>query len=88
MYADRCAVCHGPAGGGDGPTAGGLTPKPRNFTDATWQSAKSDEAIAKVIVGGGPAGGLSPLMPPNPDLEKKPEVLADLVKVVRGFGKK
>jgi uncharacterized membrane protein len=88
MYADRCAVCHGPGGGGDGPTAGGLTPKPRNFTDAVWQSAKTDDAIAKVIVGGGPAAGLSPLMPPNPDLEKKPEVLADLVKVVRGFAKK
>lgn len=85
IYADRCAVCHGPNGGGDGPTAGGLTPKPRNFSDAAWQASKTDDAIAKAIVGGGTAVGLSPLMPPNPDLERKPEVLGELVKAVRGF---
>ncbi|MFT3773273.1 MAG: urate hydroxylase PuuD [Minicystis sp.] len=85
IYNDRCVICHGAAGGGDGPTAAGLTPKPRNFSDAAWQSAKTDDAIGKAIVGGGQAVGLSPLMPPNPDLEKKPEVLAELVKVVRGF---
>lgn len=85
IYADRCAVCHGPAGGGDGPTAGGLTPKPRNFADAAWQRDKTDEAIAKAIVAGGAAVGLSPLMPPNPDLERQPEVLGELVKRVRGF---
>lgn len=85
IYADRCVTCHGPQGGGDGPTAGGLTPKPRNFTDAGWQGSKSDADIGKVIVAGGAASGLSPLMPPNPDLSAKPEVLAELVKTIRGF---
>jgi putative copper resistance protein D len=28
LYADRCAVCHGPEGGGDGPAAAGLHPRP------------------------------------------------------------
>jgi uncharacterized membrane protein len=85
IYNDRCVICHGPTGGGDGPTGVALTPRPRNFTDAAWQASKTDEAIGKTIVGGGAAVGLSPMMPPNPDLERKPEVLAELVKLVRGF---
>jgi uncharacterized membrane protein len=85
IFADRCVVCHGPAGGGDGPTAAGLTPRPRDFGDAAWQATRTDEALARVIVGGGPAVGLSPLMPPNPDLEHQAEVRAELVKMVRGF---
>lgn len=28
LYADGCAVCHGPEGGGDGPAAAGLHPRP------------------------------------------------------------
>ena len=88
IYAERCVVCHGAAGGGDGPAAHGLTPRPRNFSDAAWQGGKADDALAKVIVGGGTGAGLSPLMPPNPDLARSPEVLAAQVKVVRGFEKK
>jgi hypothetical protein len=39
-----------------------------------------------VILKGGGAVGKSPLMPSNPDLESKPAVVDELVKIVRGYG--
>ncbi len=83
IFAARCATCHGPQGAGDGPTAAALTPPPRNFQDHTWQVSVSDEHIEKIILQGGAAVGLSPLMPPNPDLSGKPEVIAALRAYVR-----
>src|SRR5437870_8992847 len=32
VYAQRCAVCHGPDGRGNGPAAPSLMPRPRDFT--------------------------------------------------------
>jgi mono/diheme cytochrome c family protein len=32
LYADNCAVCHGDTGRGDGPAAGGMTPRPSDLT--------------------------------------------------------
>src|SRR5262249_8371441 len=32
VYAQRCAVCHGPDGRGNGPAAPSLVPRPRDFT--------------------------------------------------------
>jgi mono/diheme cytochrome c family protein len=32
LYRDHCAVCHGAEGRGDGPAAGMLSPRPRDFT--------------------------------------------------------
>ena len=40
-FATHCAVCHGAAGRGDGPTAKGLTPPPADLTDAARQSQLS-----------------------------------------------
>jgi mono/diheme cytochrome c family protein len=87
MYQSRCVVCHGQSGMGDGPGAAALNPKPRNYTDATWQASVSDEQIKSVIVNGGAAVGKSPIMPGSPDLQSKPEVVDELVKIVRGFKK-
>ncbi|MGC4070171.1 MAG: hypothetical protein QM784_37035 [Polyangiaceae bacterium] len=87
VFAKRCVVCHGEHGMGDGPGAAALQPKPRHFSDATWQAATTDEHIAKTIVEGGPAVGLSPGMAANPDLAKKPEVVKELVKIVRSWRK-
>lgn len=87
MYATRCASCHGTTGIGDGVAAAALKPKPRNFAEAAWQSSVKDDHIAKIIVEGGAAVGKSPLMPPNPDLKGKTELVNALVKVVRGFQK-
>jgi mono/diheme cytochrome c family protein len=32
IFAERCAVCHGPDGRGNGPAAPSLIPRPRDFT--------------------------------------------------------
>ncbi|MGH2361229.1 MAG: c-type cytochrome, partial [bacterium] len=32
VYAQRCAVCHGPNGRGNGPAAPSMIPRPRDFT--------------------------------------------------------
>lgn len=85
VWDTRCVTCHGNAGKGDGPGSAALNPKPRSFGDKKWQSGITDEKISKVIVEGGGPNGLSEAMAPNPDLKDKPEVVAELVKIVRSF---
>ena len=87
MFTMRCVPCHGATGHGDGPGAAALNPKPRNYTDTTWQKSITDDQIRKTILYGGAAVGKSPLMPANPDLDGKPE-LDGLVAIVRGFNGK
>lgn len=86
IFAQRCVLCHGSTGHGDGPAAVSLDPKPRQFADLTWQAKVTDDEIEKIIKVGGAAVGKSPSMPPNPDLDD-PQVVAGLRSVVRGFGK-
>ena len=85
IFTQRCSVCHGMNGKGDGPGAAALNPKPRNYTDPKWQASVTDDHIAKTIVEGGAAVGKSPLMVPNADLKDKPEVVKALVAKVRSF---
>ena len=85
LYESLCFTCHGLTGRGDGPGAAVLDPKPRTFTDAAWQDSVTDEHIHKTIVFGGAAVGKSPMMPAQPQLKGKTEVLAALTKIVRGF---
>jgi uncharacterized membrane protein len=85
VYDQRCMLCHGANGAGDGPASAALNPKPRNYTEHAWQVSVSDAQLRGVIVEGGPAVGKSLLMPANPDLATKPEVVTELVKIVRGF---
>lgn len=86
-FAQTCSPCHGESGAGDGPGGANLNPKPRNFADAEWQKSVDDAYLSKIILSGGMAVGKSPIMPGNPGLKEKPEVLAGLVKLVREFGK-
>jgi mono/diheme cytochrome c family protein len=86
IFASRCTTCHGPQGEGDGPASAGLTPPPRNFHDPAFQDRVTDEHIEQIIQYGGAAVGLSPAMPPNPDLTSKPEVVAALREKIRSFG--
>jgi hypothetical protein len=79
-------MCHGPTGKGDGPAGAALSPKPRDLGDPAWQKSVTDEHIEKIILNGGPAVGKSPLMPANPDLSSKPDVIKALRAMVRGFG--
>jgi mono/diheme cytochrome c family protein len=87
IFGERCAVCHGDNGEGNGPGASNLNPKPVNFHNQKWQRSISDERIAKAIIYGGQAVGVSASMAPNPDLESKPEIVAALVERIRKLGK-
>jgi mono/diheme cytochrome c family protein len=88
VFEQRCVTCHGPEGKGDGPGSVALTPKPRNFHDAEWQDSVTDEHIEQIIMYGGAAVGKSPMMPANPDLVSKPEIVAALRAHVRSLGAK
>jgi mono/diheme cytochrome c family protein len=85
MFRTTCASCHGSDGKGDGPGAAALNPKPRNYTDVTWQNSVTDDQIKKTILMGGAAVGKSAAMPAQPQLNSKPEVVDELVKIIRGF---
>jgi len=85
LFESLCFTCHGLTGHGDGPGAAALDPKPRTFVDAAWQDSVTDEQIQKTIVFGGAAVGKSPMMPAQPQLKGKTEVLQALTKIVRGF---
>lgn len=87
IFAERCTPCHGPEGRGNGPSSGALNPKPRNYHDQGWQQQATDAGISKAILEGGAAVGKSSVMPANPDLVKKPEVVGELVQIIRAFGK-
>lgn len=88
LFKTVCAACHGEHGDASGPTAAALNPKPRNFNDPEWQASVTDDHLSTTILKGGPSVGKSPLMPPHPQLAQKPQVVAELVKLVRGFGAK
>ncbi len=86
-YQQKCVVCHGEGGKGDGPGAAALNPKPKDLSDPAWQGSVDDAHIKKVILGGGAAVGKSLIMPANPDLKGKDKLQDELVKVIRGLKK-
>lgn len=61
-FKQLCVTCHGEKGGGDGPAAAALNPKPAAFNDAKRAAEVTDEYVYKMIKEGGPANGKSPLM--------------------------
>jgi mono/diheme cytochrome c family protein len=61
-YVTYCAPCHGPRGGGDGPLAAMLVPRPARHSDTAFMNALSDEYLLRLLKEGGPAVGKSPLM--------------------------
>lgn len=86
LFAIRCAICHGRNGAGDSPVWSTLYPRPRRFVDKRWQKSVDDRHIEKVIVYGGTVAGLSPAMPPNPDLASSPDIVARLRATIRRYG--
>jgi mono/diheme cytochrome c family protein len=86
MFSTICATCHGSGGHGDGPASQALNPKPRNYTDKAWQASVTDDDIKKIILLGGQAVGKSAVMPAQPQLQNQPEVLNEIVKLIRAFG--
>ncbi len=62
QYAALCVSCHGRGGGGDGPIAASLDPKPARHDDGHYMNGLSDEHLFAVIQRGGAAVGKSQLM--------------------------
>jgi hypothetical protein len=87
IFENRCITCHGEQGSGDGPAASNLNPKPIDFHKASWQKSVDDATIARAIIYGGSAVGVSAQMASNPDLEGEPAVVQVLVERIRSFGK-
>lgn len=52
IYTEKCTLCHGPTGHGDGPGAAALDPKPRNHTDGSYMNARTNEELEQVIKNG------------------------------------
>jgi mono/diheme cytochrome c family protein len=50
IYENRCQMCHGANGKGDGPAAAAFHPRPENFTDPKfWQQKDVNKAITDTI---------------------------------------
>ena len=63
LYAVYCTQCHGVAGNGKGINAAQMAVQPRDHTDTKEMSARTDEALFKVIQHGGKSINKSVLMP-------------------------
>ena len=87
FVSNGCVLCHGETGMGDGIAAAALEPKPRQYSDATWQDSVTDEQIKKVIVEGGAANGLSMFMAPYPALKEQDADLNNIVAYIRSLKK-
>lgn len=82
LFSQRCAMCHGNDGAGDGPLAGSMPAdqKPRNLSEGQYKYASDHAKLKEVIQKGGAAVGLSVLMPAQSDLnEQQLEALANHV---------
>jgi mono/diheme cytochrome c family protein len=51
LYAKECAVCHGPDGRGDGPSAAILAPSPTDFHEVCPTTASAESALAHGVRG-------------------------------------
>ncbi|MFQ5882191.1 MAG: c-type cytochrome [Candidatus Methylomirabilales bacterium] len=65
IYQKRCVYCHGPEGGGDGPAASFLNPRPRDFTQGLFKirttpsgELPTDEDIFRTITRGMPGAAM------------------------------
>ncbi len=52
VYNDKCAICHGSDGKGNGPAAASLTPSPADFTSASFWEKTNDARITDTIENG------------------------------------
>ena len=79
LYGSVCARCHGADGKGGAAQAAAV--KPRDFTDATFQHARTDAQIRDAIVKGRAGGAMPPFGTTFTD-----EELDGLIQQVRSFG--
>ncbi len=87
VYAQRCSVCHGPDGRGNGPAAPSMIPRPRDFTLGSFKYKSTapgeppgDADLEQVVAEGLPASA----MPYFKDLLSPAEIRA-VVQQVKEF---
>jgi mono/diheme cytochrome c family protein len=85
-FQQYCASCHGAAGKGDGPMGASMKPKPKDFSDKTYNGSLKEDYLSKVIKEGGQAVGKSPMMPKMGGVLKDGDV-ADVIAYIRSLGK-
>ena len=50
LFQQKCSMCHGADGKGNGPVAAGLNPPPKDFTNPEfWKPTMTDQKIAETI---------------------------------------
>jgi mono/diheme cytochrome c family protein len=59
VFANNCAVCHGPKGLGDGPAGMSLNPRPRNFVEGKWKVGGDSASLFKTIATGIPGSSMA-----------------------------
>jgi mono/diheme cytochrome c family protein len=64
LYNDKCHICHGKRGDGNGPGAVAFNPRPANFTDPKFWQNFSEAMIADTIRSG---HGMMPAFDLTPD---------------------
>jgi high-affinity iron transporter len=80
VYESRCAPCHGDQGGGDGPAAAAIEPKPRNFLAPAFWQGRTTTQLRLVVKDGKPGTLMAPFAGVLSDAE-----IADVVAYVETF---
>jgi len=82
VFKERCELCHGASGKGDGVGGQALNPKPRNFNDKAYMATLTDDQIFNTILNGKPGTAMPPWKGVVTESQAK-----SLVLKVRSFGK-
>ncbi len=85
IYNERCVVCHGPLGAGDGEQALAAGLEPRNFTDPAYHLAAEPQQMFDVITNGSMVNGMPPFGPVSSNPLNEGEIW-DLIAAVYSFG--
>jgi len=80
IYQTRCVPCHGADGGGNGPGAAAIDPKPRNFRDPAFWQGRTPEQLRLVVKQGKPGTLMAPFEGVLSDAE-----IDDVVRYVQSF---
>lgn len=59
VFANTCAVCHGPKGLGDGPAGMSLNPKPRNMVEGKWKQGGDSISLFNTVAKGIPGSSMA-----------------------------
>jgi mono/diheme cytochrome c family protein len=52
LYTNKCEICHGAKGDGNGPAASSFSPKPKDFNDPKFWQDNPDKKITDAIENG------------------------------------